>query len=194
MSDQTTLSWPGSITNLSGAGELLQATRVAFEVKRCWQQGEVPDLAGVLGRHPELEGHRSVVLDLAYEEYRLRVQTGEAVDAEEFSRRFPALQNSLYLLIAVQSMLRGDPDFQARVGIIEWPDAGSPFLGFDLIAEIGRGTFGRVFLAAERALGERQVVLKVAVEGGQEAERSWEDFDMPTSCRFIPCRRTRRRG
>ena len=41
---------------------------------------------------------------------------------------------------------------------------------FDLTAEIGRGAFGRVFLATEPALGGRQVVVKVAPHGGGEAE------------------------
>jgi serine/threonine protein kinase len=43
-------------------------------------------------------------------------------------------------------------------------------LQFDLVEEIGRGSFGRVFLAAEPALGGRHVVVKVAPRGGDEAE------------------------
>ena len=53
---------------------------------------------------------------------------------------------------------------------VMWPKPGSHFQGFDLITEIGRGAFGRVFLASEQALGERPVVLKVARQGRQEAE------------------------
>jgi serine/threonine protein kinase len=41
---------------------------------------------------------------------------------------------------------------------------------FDLIAEIGRGAFGRVFLANEPLLGNRQIVVKVAPRGGEEAD------------------------
>ena len=36
--------------------------------------------------------------------------------------------------------------------------------------ELGKGALGRVFLATEPALGNRLVVLKLALEGGREAE------------------------
>ena len=43
-----------------------------------------------------------------------------------------------------------------------WPEAGSEFLGFHLDSELGRGTFGRVFLARQGELADRPVALKVA--------------------------------
>ena len=92
------------------------------------------------------------------------------MDAETFSQRFPSLQRSLYLLIGVHGQLSLDPDFQALQDILPWPEPGDHFLQFDLIAEIGRGTFGRVFLATEPSLGNRRIVVKVAPHGGEEAE------------------------
>ena len=151
-------------------GELPRIQQIAAAVKRRWEGGETPNLADVLTGHPELKGHRTVVLNLAYEEYRLRLQAGETLDAEAFARRYPSLQRSLHLLIAVHSLLAGDSDLLALQRTIQWPGPGTCFLGFDLLAEIGRGAFGRVFLASELALGQRQVVLKVALQGGQEAE------------------------
>ena len=82
-------------------------------------------------------------------------------------QRFPS---SLVLLIAVRSLLAQDPEFQGLLETVVWPQPGETFLGFELVREIGRGTFGRVFLASEPALGGRQVVLKVAPRGGREAE------------------------
>jgi len=35
-------------------------------------------------------------------------------------------------------------------GVSSWPEPGSQFLQFDLISEIGRGSFGRVFLPLNR--------------------------------------------
>src|SRR3954471_23330257 len=46
------------------------------------------------------------------------------------------------------------------------PSAGDDFLGFRLISELGRGTFGRVFLAAQFELANRRVALKVAPDVG----------------------------
>jgi serine/threonine protein kinase len=80
------------------------------------------------------------------------------------------LERSLYFYLAVQSLVDNDPDFAALQDATSWPEAGSHFLGFDLLRELGRGAAGRVFLASERALGERPVVLKVALHGGHEAD------------------------
>jgi serine/threonine protein kinase/Tfp pilus assembly protein PilF len=42
------------------------------------------------------------------------------------------------------------------------PGVGSEFLGFRLLAELGSGTFGRVYLALQGRLADRLVVLKIA--------------------------------
>ena len=159
-----------STARLDGEQRLLSVNRLAEAIKRRWQQGEPPNLNGVLASHPELQRDRSVVLNLAYAEYRTRVQAGESIDAEAFAQRFPSLERSLYLLIEVHGLLSHDPELQLLQENAAWPEAGSRFLQFDLTAEIGRGAFGRVFLATEPALGGRQVVVKVAPQGGGEAE------------------------
>ncbi|MDG3008080.1 protein kinase domain-containing protein [Paludisphaera mucosa] len=47
-------------------------------------------------------------------------------------------------------------------GPVRMPEAGEAFLGFRLVAELGRGSFARVFLANQGELADRPVVLKVA--------------------------------
>src|SRR5262245_50139200 len=42
-------------------------------------------------------------------------------------------------------------------GLAAIPPAGAHFLGFDLIAELGRGAFGRVYLARQADLADRPV-------------------------------------
>ena len=157
-------------TSLDDGRGLLDANQVAETIKERWRKGETPDVTAALASHPELRCYRTVVLDLAYQEYVHRLQAGEGIDAETFSQRFPSFQRSLHLFIAVHGLLSRDPDYQTLQGISSWPEPGSQFLQFDLIAEIGRGSFGRVFLATEPALGGRQVVVKVAPQGGEEAE------------------------
>src|SRR5262249_6473367 len=44
------------------------------------------------------------------------------------------------------------------------PGAGDDFLGFRLLEELGRGAFGRVFLARQGDLADRQVVLKISAD------------------------------
>jgi serine/threonine protein kinase/tetratricopeptide (TPR) repeat protein len=48
------------------------------------------------------------------------------------------------------------------------PEAGTTFQGFTLVRELGRGTFGRVFLARQPDVADRPVVVKVAADVGGE--------------------------
>jgi eukaryotic-like serine/threonine-protein kinase len=160
-----------STADFEGQQAPMDAAHMALAIKDRWAAGEEsPNVAASLASHPELQSFRSVVLDLAYQEYRFRLEAGEDLDADEFSRRFPSLQRSLYMLIEMHSLLEQDPDFRSLQQTLCWPEPGKPFLQFVLLAEIGRGTFGRVFLAREPALGNRRVVVKVAPCGGEEAE------------------------
>jgi eukaryotic-like serine/threonine-protein kinase len=52
-----------------------------------------------------------------------------------------------------------------------FPRVGEQRFGFELINELGRGSFGQVFLARQPHLGNRLVVLKVGSELSQESEK-----------------------
>src|SRR5262249_31044181 len=56
-------------------------------------------------------------------------------------------------------------------GLVRMPEVGTEFLGFHLLAELGRGAFGRVFLAEQAALASRLVALKVAPDAGGESQK-----------------------
>ena len=49
-----------------------------------------------------------------------------------------------------------------------FPDLGDGIGGFRLVSELGRGAFGRVYLAEESGLGNRLVALKVSLPEGEE--------------------------
>jgi tetratricopeptide (TPR) repeat protein len=138
-------------------------------LRRRWQKGETPDLARALDDEPGLRKHRTLVIELAYEEYCYRLRAGESLTAEEFCQRFPWLERSLGMYILVQSLMGSEIPFLPELGPDLWPNAGEMFLGFNLLSELGRGTYGRVYEASERVLGDRRVVLKVAWQGGHEA-------------------------
>ena len=161
---------PGSTANLGGEIEFSDANRTASAIIERWQSGESPDAAAAMRDYPHLRHYKSVVLDLARQEFRLRLQAGEELDAETFSQRFPSLRRSLFFLIGAENFISQDHSFQALAGLVPWPEAGDHFLQFQLISEIGRGAFGRVFLATEASVGNRHIVVKVAPQGGQEAE------------------------
>jgi eukaryotic-like serine/threonine-protein kinase len=52
-----------------------------------------------------------------------------------------------------------------------FPKPGDEFYGFELIDELGRGAFGRVFLAREHRLANRTVVLKITLKANNEQLR-----------------------
>ncbi|MFO0881315.1 MAG: serine/threonine-protein kinase [Gemmataceae bacterium] len=54
---------------------------------------------------------------------------------------------------------------------VQFPVVGTTFLNFRLIAELGRGTFGRVYLARQGDLAQRLVALKVSSEIHPESQR-----------------------
>jgi serine/threonine protein kinase len=135
-----------------------------------WRQGESPSAQAVLRDHPELAGQKSVVLDLAYEEFCLRREAGETLAPSTFCDQFPTYRKSLERLLGVHELLAGNPALESLADEAPWPEPGDDFLGFRLREELGKGALGRVFLATEPALGNRQVVLKLALEGGREAE------------------------
>ena len=135
-----------------------------------WRGGRRPDAQGVLSAHPDLQEHKSLVLDLAYEEYCLRTEAGEQIAASTFCDRFPTFRRSLRRLIDVHEQFEQYPDeFGLSLDEIDWPEAGEKLLDFELLEEIGRGSLARVYLANEPSLGGRKVVLKVSPHGGHEA-------------------------
>jgi len=129
------------------------------------------DAGSILKNHPELAQYRSVVVDLAYEEFCRRVDAGESADPQEFARRFPDVAQSLLKVLEVHQYLDHHPDAFAPDTPPEWPEAGDEVAGFTIVREIGRGGFSRVFLARERDLGDREVVVKICFQANEEAAR-----------------------
>ena len=146
-----------------------QTDPIADVIER-WRGGEPPDARAVLSAHPEILQQKSVVLDLAYEEYCLRTESGERIAPSTFCERFPTYRHSLERLLEVHQYLQADPAAAALLKEPKWPAAGDEFPGFENGEELGRGAIGRVFLARQPALGSRPVVLKLSVGGAAEAE------------------------
>ena len=139
-------------------------------IKSMWKRGEPADARAALSRHPKLKAEKSVVLDLAYEEYCVREESGQAPDPDEFCERFPTYKASLRRLIEAHRLLEDNSYLLAAGQPVRWPEPGETFLGYHLVSELGRGAFARVFLATEPALGGRQVAVKVSLQGAAEAE------------------------
>src|SRR5690606_31344514 len=124
----------------------------------------------VLAQYPQLQSDRSVLVELAYEEFCRLVQRGESVNVEEFARQFPEVEHSLVKQLHVEQYLQQHSELMAGFSDDQWPSVGEVFLGFERLEEIGRGAFSRVLMAADRNLGHRSVVVKVCQRGSEEAQ------------------------
>lgn len=142
----------------------------AQQIAEDWRAAGKADATAAIEQLGGPAVHKSIVLDLAYEEYCLLREAGHQVSPDDFVRRFPAIALSLRRQICIHDALSargvlGDPE-----DLPEWPVAGDIIGGFLLKEELGRGSFGRVFLASEISLRERQVVVKIARHGLHEAQ------------------------
>jgi serine/threonine protein kinase/tetratricopeptide (TPR) repeat protein len=128
---------------------------LAAELAAAWRRGECLPAEHFLGLHPELLDRPEGAVRLIYEEVCQRQERGEAVDADEIHRRFPCWAGELSVLLDCHRLV------QSHLGPPQFPAAGEALGDFKLIAELGRGTLGRVFLATQPTLADRPVVLKV---------------------------------
>jgi serine/threonine protein kinase len=105
---------------------------------------------------------------LAAGEFRLR-DAGAPADLDSWCE---SLHGSPEHLEFFRALHPSDPAeaYRLAAAIAAMPKAGTEFLGFRLIKLLGRGAFGRVFLAQQGDLANRYVVLKLATETYSESQ------------------------
>jgi serine/threonine protein kinase/Tfp pilus assembly protein PilF len=129
-----------------------------------WRRGERPSAEEFLAHHPEFDSEAA--LRLIYEEVCLRQEAGAEVPRAELVRRFPRWKAQLELLLDCHRLLLPDLALAARPAV--FPEVGEVLGDFRLLADLGRGASGRVFLATQPSLADRPVVLKVTPYGEEE--------------------------
>ena len=115
------------------------------------------------------------ILELLYTEFVVREELGQTPDPEEWYRRFPQWHLDLQEIFQVHTFIC-DQDASTPVAAVptESPrDATSPdvgqfpvrgIVGYQLLAEIGRGGMGVVYKARQLSVG-REVALKMIIAG-----------------------------
>jgi eukaryotic-like serine/threonine-protein kinase len=205
---------------------------VRIDLEFGWSEGRPRPLDEYCERFPDVFRERIAIAEIAFEDYRQRLEHGQAADPAEYARRYgidtsgwstprgvsppangcvvapgPDARNHLTrangdstcgadlrayrqflstVACEVQALSpaagcagpagdvwdflrevhRSDPEAARRFaeGSAEIPAAGGAFLNFYLIEELGRGAFGRVFLAQQADLANRPVALKIAID------------------------------
>jgi serine/threonine protein kinase len=124
----------------------------------------------VLERYPELATDKSVIIELANEDLCQRSEAGEKINLDEYCKLLPVFQEEVRKMAEAHGFVDEKKtlldDFREQT----FPEVGKEFMGFSLLRELGRGTFACVYLAAEPALGNRLVAVKVSQHGTTEAE------------------------
>jgi serine/threonine protein kinase/tetratricopeptide (TPR) repeat protein len=142
-----------------------------------WPRPELSDFAVVddrLGASTERTQHVEPDFAVekaarAYEELSRRLE--ESTDGEQFSidvaMQVPQTAAELFL-----EAHRADPARARNLAkaVTSLPEVGSDFLDFRLVEELGRGAFGRVFLAEQKGLANRFVALKVSTQLFDESQ------------------------
>ena len=155
-----------------------------------WHSGRGRPVGESLNQHPQLADDRSLLLDLAYEEFCARREQGESIGTKSFCARVPIVGSSLRRLIALERQF--GPSLDKCVdellddNTVPWPEPGQTWCGFPIIEELGRGGLGRVYLGRQPDVGERLVVLKLTSRDMAEARtlgRLQHDNVMPAYSR-----------
>ncbi|MEX0586169.1 MAG: serine/threonine-protein kinase, partial [Pirellulales bacterium] len=139
---------------------------VRTEIERRWQQGATTRLDEYRGRFPQLFDHPSVLAEVAFEEYRQRCECGDAVHPDEYAEAFQLdvrhwPHSSVSGVLASGSASADECPAETTM-TVEQPRPGGQFAGFELLTELGRGAFATAYLAKQRDLANRYVVLKIS--------------------------------
>lgn len=135
---------------------------IRADLEFAWERGDCPRLETYQARFPTLFSHPDDLREVAAEEFRLRRTAGEHPDPDEYLERFGID------LFDIASDDSSQTKVVAPFPIDTWPDDRIPHVGdtippgFVLEAELGAGTFGRVFLARQADLAERHVAVKLS--------------------------------
>ncbi len=154
-----------------GASEFSATLRelACIEIELCWSRGQRRYVEEYLREYPVLADDAEAVRELAEQEWRARLEAGDEVVETEYSSR---LGLHLPLNPERESALASGPLRGATLpaSALELK-AGDRIAGFCLLCELGRGSFGRVFLAEQDDLARRQVVVKVGASLFDESQR-----------------------
>jgi eukaryotic-like serine/threonine-protein kinase len=143
---------PGAGSTPGSSGGSL-ASELVQEMVAAWRRGERLPAEAFLDRHPELSTESA--LRLIHEEVCLRQEAGLKIDTAEVVNRFPQWRAQLELLLECQRLI------QPRAATGTPPEVGDALGEFRLVAVLGHGASGPVFLALQNSLAARPVVLKV---------------------------------
>jgi serine/threonine protein kinase len=144
---------------------LVELIKVDLEYR--WRPAGKPrSIESYLAEFPEL-AQGGFPCDLVYEEFHVRKQAGEAIEPDEYLKRFPQQAAELGRLLALEAPQQTTT--LVRKSKVPQLEAGERLDDFDLLCVLGRGAFASVFLARQRSM-QRLVALKISADHGDEPQ------------------------
>src|SRR4051794_488934 len=123
---------------------------IRVDLERSWARGSRKPLHAYRELTPRLFADRTRLSEIAFEEYRLRKQSGERVSAHDYARWYsidtsgwPADEDRVDDDDAPISTKTNGSLVRGRAPA--FPEVGDTFAGFQLVEQLGRGAFGVVF-------------------------------------------------
>lgn len=85
-------------------GDSDRSDEILAEQTRLWRSGDCVTVERLLERYPELRMMPSIIVDLIYNEFLLRADSGEGPSQSDFYQRFPEFADELRLVFEVDSV------------------------------------------------------------------------------------------
>ncbi len=150
---------------------------IKLDMAAAAEADQVPSLDRYLEALPDLLVAERVPFDLVIEEYQLRREVGHDPKQSEYAERFPQHAELL-------ARFSCNAETVAAAGKPTPPDElapGDQVDDFEVVQELGRGAFARVYLAKQLSM-QRLVALKVSAGKGDEPQ-ALAQFDHPNIVR-----------
>jgi serine/threonine protein kinase/predicted Zn-dependent protease len=165
---------PGDPLRLPIAAEL-----VRVDLEFATRDGRSKRLDDYREIFPDLFEDTETLTEVAFEEYRLRRQSGEVVTADDYRQRYGIDPSSWPDDGTWWSTSRPDKGLSALHRSTDdgdegseptrFPEPGVELVGFRLVRVLGRGAFSQVYLAEQADLAGRYVALKLSTRFVAEA-------------------------
>ncbi|MBJ8345980.1 serine/threonine-protein kinase [Antrihabitans sp. YC2-6] len=107
--------------------------------------------------------------DLIYEEFQVRRRTGHDVDAAEYTAQYPEQAEELSSILTTDEHEGTLVAHSGKPIALDDVDVGQRVNDFDLMMNLGRGAFAKVFLARQRSM-QRLVAVKISQDHGTEPQ------------------------